>query len=83
MLEWQPIETAPRKQYAPDANLMLGRPEIIVGWRGHKHIALAYWVPDRGEDGCWISTGQWTLIGHPFGLPPTHWLPLPKEPPNA
>lgn len=71
VVEWQPIETAPRD----------GRPILIArhmgefGWvRGWAH-----WEDVRGISG-WIARG---FFEHPgvLGLTaPTHWMPLPAPP---
>lgn len=69
MGEWQKIETAPK-----DGTLVLlwGR----------------YWSDEQG----WMSTainGRWRherwevyCNSFPFGIRPTHWMPLPPPPPS-
>ncbi len=80
-MEWLPIENAPRNIPSPDANIVTGRPEIMVWFGGG--VKLAYWVPDRDEDGRWDQSGKgfWQLCGQGFIIgQPTHWMPLPAPP---
>lgn len=81
MMDWQPIETAPRWTPKPGQNIALGRPEMLLGWRGSDTIALGYWEPARDENGGWDQTGggRWWSKNGPYA-DPTHWMPLPDPP---
>lgn len=70
LLEWQPIETAPKD----------GTP-ILLYWPGHRgHIATNCFVARwnvLAED--WLSSGQPVWRGAGI-YEPTHWMPLPEPP---
>lgn len=69
MSEWKPIETAPQ-----DGRKLLG---YVFGnvrfiyWGKTSHIPLYGWnTCDEGAENCDLCE-------------PTHWMPLPEEPPEA
>ena len=66
MIEWQPIETAPKN----DTPILV----INVKFRGDKRPAVAVWhfeehyiIEENGN-------------GPAIGIFPTHWMPLPEPP---
>jgi hypothetical protein len=66
MMEWQPIETAPRDK------------RILV-WSGQE-IYAAHWVRNMiTNDEAWI-VAQWGDECDQALVKPTHWLPLPEAP---
>lgn len=67
MIEWQPIETAPR-----DGTAILGFNHhcFVTAWRTLYTTAL------RGEKASWWDTKYPT--GEHMEFQPTHWMPLPK-----
>jgi hypothetical protein len=69
MIEWQPIETAPKD----GTDIMLFEPSY--------GCVIAYWgIAPAGTD----DTEQWleSYIDERLfkSQPPTHWMPLPKSP---
>ena len=67
-MNWQPIETAPKT-----------RTSILVWCDGNKCAYVVSWCD-------WITVPTWTIFGsHRSRLtfPPTHWMPVPKGPPEA
>lgn len=71
MLDWQPIETAPK------GRCVLGYFAEYVGSGGPPGIEMqtVYWTDKNG--GGWLTLGNWRPVRQP-----TRWMPLP-EPPNA
>ena len=66
MMEWQPIETAPKD----------GR-QILATWKQTwddlcPHIEVC----ERGAYGSWL----YTYDGDAPCAPPSHWMPLPEPP---
>ena len=73
MIDWKPIEKAPRD----------GTPLILSKWVGHVDHPTAFWWIVRGY---WsVKWNNWNDGMEPCGLAgPTHWilesdLPRPKE----
>jgi hypothetical protein len=73
---WQDIATAPTWQPAKDANIFLGRPEVLLFGRGQ--VFTGYWSPNRNGGGEWCALGGGCMFGK-F----THWMPLPICPPES
>lgn len=82
MMDWQPIETAPR-----DRNILIYTPPI---WPGQTGVKEAWWKSPY--EGAPMSQCSWetmtgtnlsadvheALDGTPLGA--THWMPLPPPP---
>jgi uncharacterized protein DUF551 len=71
MIDWQPIETAPRD----GTNIMLYYPlkEVNESWEG---IVFCYW--NKWENN-WVWSGR-ARRTFSRGFQPTHWMPLPEPP---
>lgn len=76
MMDWQPIETAPKGK------------AILVYDPSHDHPRVAQWMTamDDGE-GAWIYarklSWQEPMMGKALSfivVDPTHWMPLPEPP---
>lgn len=71
MVDWQPIETAPK-----DGNIMVAYATGFGGAFGILPVvSVAFWY-DIGD------TPGWNDLLYNTSSTPTHWMPLP-EPPNA
>jgi hypothetical protein len=71
MVDWQPIETAPRGYPLDGGSIMLWGPQMSVG--------IGWWndEPGAGMEPYWANNCQ---IGHDDYCEPTHWAPLPEPP---
>lgn len=67
MIEWQPIETAPKD--GTDILVMTGETMHVVRWI-NIHGDFDYWAVDDNKH------GPFTLRGKA----PTNWMPLPEPP---
>ena len=65
--EWQPIETAPK-----DQAVLVWLPGAATGLE----MEIGY-CSSSDPDGDWYPS---THVGFPIDIPPTHWMPLPKDP---
>ena len=68
MMEWQPIETAPK-----DSTIVLLY-GLCVDWAS-AGVTMGYFNEDYG----WRSQ-ETDGYNDPFLLQPTHWMPLPEPP---
>ena len=81
MVEWRPIETAPR-----DGSAILIAPHMDVAWWDHGAECWATNViplnGDRTIADDWKARPvmMFEQYAHNFGIEPTHWLPLPPAP---
>jgi hypothetical protein len=70
MIEWQPIETAPKDEtWVMIYSKQLGTPPF----------AIAFWSE---KDAKWFDV-DWKFHSIFVGLTITHWMPLPEPPPTA
>lgn len=81
LVEWRPIETAPR-----DGSAILIAPHMDVAWWDHGAECWATNViplnGDRTIADDWKARPvmMFEQYAHNFGIEPTHWLPLPPAP---
>lgn len=68
LMEWQPIETAP-KDGTWFLGVMAGYRPTLVRWFNDRKRDIEGWQDDEAEDP--ISPRDWPL---------THWLPFPELP---
>lgn len=74
MMEWQPIETAPKSE------------KCIDGWYDGQRITDIWWGVDyQTREECWVAYRYEDCYGW---VPrcagePTHWMPLPPPPQGA
>jgi hypothetical protein len=78
MVEWQPIETAPRD--GSHVLVVMHDGSVGFGWFGGRNVPMqtvAHWWSNPGEEGWYPSVGA----GDADPLSPTHWKPLdePQE----
>jgi hypothetical protein len=77
MTEWQPIDTAPRDNYA--------RLHYVIITDGKCMADVAIWEPERPaySDGDTLYAARpagWFNVSRSRVLNPTHWMPLPELP---
>jgi hypothetical protein len=73
MVEWQPIETAPRD--GSHVLVVMHDGSVGFGWFGGRNVPMqtvAHWWSNPGEEGWYPSVGA----GDADPLSPTHWKPL-------
>ena len=68
MIEWQPIETAPKD----DNPVLLG----LVGWTP----VIAAWMGDSQAASHWCEYLGGNFYGTKPPFEPSHWMPLPNPP---
>lgn len=85
VLEWQPIETAPKT----GRTLLLGCFNELGNWRtmrgqwfSQATIADEWEEPDGAEEG-WYETAVEPDVPNCWSISPTHWMPLPAAPSPA
>lgn len=71
MSSWQPIETAPIREFMPD-KWYTPHSQNVLAWNGGHVCIASYHFTQKGK-GKWHTNGR--IIG---GL--THWMPLPEGP---
>jgi hypothetical protein len=70
-MKWQPIETAPIREFMPDKWYMAHSPYLLA-WNGHCVSIASYHYTEKGK-------GRWRVDGRiAEGL--THWRPMPEGP---
>lgn len=71
MMEWQPIETAP-KDFVTEFD----------GWNGERVPDVFWGIPEFRHEPAWVKARYETSFGwvneEVLGL--THWMPLPEPP---
>jgi hypothetical protein len=71
MMDWQPIETAPK-----DGVIVLAVKESTLPWAKDFSVArFPYPLKQRWNGGAWEADD-----GHVYEPQPTHWMPLPAPP---
>ena len=88
MMEWQPIETAPKgggAELVTDPQ-WVEPPRILLRF-GDEAISVAYWdwyyaEGGRGFNGksAWIEPCSGDQLSLHYTNPPTHWMPIPPPP---
>lgn len=68
--QWEPIRSASR---STDKNVMLGH----FGKRGFE-VGIGRYVNENDD----TASGQWSTESW-WGTPPSHWMPMPPQPPEA
>jgi len=63
-VDWQPIETAPRKHQKP----------LLLGFQHSVHVGV--WYEGKRKQG-WLIIDE---SGSGIGADPSHWMPLPEPP---
>jgi len=75
MMEWQPIETAP-KVAEPDSLSSMG-PMIMLA-SSHGHIAIGYWGSGVDRVQGWINPNDHRRMDYWNEF--EFWMPIPKRP---
>jgi hypothetical protein len=83
MIEWQPIETAPKDGSAVLLSWAIDADGNVIRWdedltTASIFVAVAWWCCHR----CWWRVAAETPYDDSSGLgfAPTHWMPLPLPP---
>ena len=83
VLQWQPIETAPKT----GRTLLLGYPNSLGNWRTTRgqwmsgdYIAEYWEEPDDVEPGWFETSVEADDVPNCWSVEPTHWMPLPAAP---
>lgn len=75
MMEWQPIDTAPKDGRTVICYWPSKDADNDVGLVGEPIVGVARWIkPGHQFREHWAFEGKWT----PYD--PTHWMPLPPPP---
>ena len=76
LMEWQPIETAPkepRNSYSPEEGPTILLYGGFTDTRGGFSVRTGHWKEARTKQWCDTALGRCPLM-------PTHWMPLPEPP---
>jgi len=69
-MEWQPIETAPIKEFDKESWYRNTSPYLLL-WLGGRTVIGSFSYTQKGK-GLWQENG--------YNCNPTHWMPLPEAP---
>ena len=87
MMEWQPIETAPRDGTPIQVKIPGHGSDNVVAWfddlmdSDGQSCGGWHWMEDNEPPDCWTDGICWASNADDVAsVQPTHWMPLPPPP---